>query len=818
MQTKTRAVALASVSLLACGFAQAADLSVDATRQPAPLRTEHLKLGTATSPDGHTIGANNWFLTRDGQPWLPVMGEFHYTRFPADKWDEQLAKMKSQGVDVVATYVIWNHHEERPGQFNFAGDRELRRFVTLAQKNGLKVLVRLGPWTHGEVRFGGTPDWVVNAMPSRRNDPTYLGYVDRYWREVYKQVQGLLWKDSGPIIGFQLENEYNLSGPGMGGEHISKLKTMAREIGFDAPLYTVTGWDGAIYPKGEVLPVFAGYPDEPWGLETTRVAPKEVYAFRFDSRVAGNVGAQTQAHGLGTIEQDMSDTPFLGAEYGAGVSIMYRRRPLIAPDDVAAMLPVQLGSGANLYGYYMFQGGRNPQGGTTLEEDDRLGGYNAMPIINYDYDGPLGQYGQVRPVADAVRPYHLFLNAFGARLAPMVVQRPPVEPRTREDIATPRYSVRSRGEQGFLFFNNYVRQYQPPVQEKTRFVVKLPSGDLTFPSQPIDIPSGAHFIWPINFDLDGANLAWATAQPMTRLEDEKGGFYIFSAVKGVPVELAFSDAVSVKLGKRSFKPGADGRTLVSVTAPGAGALAEVRTRAGKTVRVLILDAAKARQAYLLPLAGRDRLVISEDPVYASGGGLTFRSKGNVNFAFEVFPALEKPLSASLALKPGKASGPLQAWSATAAARALTAEIKPLRQAGVMPKPQLGGVTGTVVQPYAETYGRSAAWTLTLPKNALDGLGEAWLDIDYAGDVARLFDGVEMLDDQFYYGTKWEVGLSRFNERLTRPWTLTVLPLRSDTPIYIQDEVKPQIPAGGQIAEVRRVRIIPEYELKVGGAN
>ncbi len=814
MTLRIRTLALATASAFATAIAaQAADLTVDATRPPAAVRSEHLRMGASTAPDGQTLGVNNRYLTRNGQPWIPVMGEFHYTRYPPENWNAELAKMKAQGVDIVATYIIWNHHEERAGQFNWAGDRDLKRFVALAKANGLMVVIRIGPWAHGEVRWGGAPDWVVNAMPTRRDDPVYLTYVERYWREIYRQVEGQLWKDGGPVVGVQLENEYNVGGPGAGVGHIATLKTLARKIGFDVPLYTVTGWDNAVYPKGEVIPVFGGYADEPWSGRQGRLPPKEVYAFRFASRVGGDLGAQTTSRNPGTIETDMDNTPFLGAEFGGGVPIMYRRRPHLSPDDVAAMLPVQLGSGANLYGYYMFHGGRNPQGRTTLEEDDRQGGYNGMPIINYDFQAPLGQYGQVHPVADAVRPYHLFMKAFGARLAPMEVQRPAERLSGRDDVSTPRWSVRSQGDRGFLFFNNHVRQFETPVQAMTRFEVKLPGGLVTFPSRAVDIPAGAYFVWPINLDLDGANLAWASAQPLTRLEDADGPVYVFSATKGVPVEMAFSADVEVTLNGKRLKA-AGGRVVTpSLTPEGVRELA-VRVPGGKRVRIVLISAEQARQAYLLPFGGKERLVLSEDPIFADDGGWSVRSKVDAGFRLSVLPALDAAPVASLPLRRVKGQGAFQVFEAQASAKTLTAGIKPLREAQGMPAPEIGGRAKAVLQPYAEQYGRSGAWTLSLPKGALDGLSEAWLEIDYAGDVARLFDGVEMLDDQFYYGPKWEVGLSRFGDRLGRDWTLTVLPLRADNPLYIQPEVKAPIPAGGQVGEVRGVRIVPEYELRL----
>ena len=181
-------------------------LTVDASAPvPAPV-TGTIKTGSAIAPGGHVLGINNQYLTRDGQPWLPVMGEFHYTRSPAASWAGELAKMKSAGIDVVASYVIWSHHEETEGHFDWRGNRDLRRFVQLAHQAGLEVVVRIGPWAHAEVRYGGIPDWVVETMPTRGNDPQYLRYATRFYQEIGRQLDGLLWKQGGPVIGAQIEN------------------------------------------------------------------------------------------------------------------------------------------------------------------------------------------------------------------------------------------------------------------------------------------------------------------------------------------------------------------------------------------------------------------------------------------------------------------------------------------------------------------------------------------------------------------------------------------------------------------------------------
>jgi hypothetical protein len=783
-------------------------LRVDATVQAPAPETGYFRFGAATSPDGHTLGVNNRYLTRDGAPWLPVMGEFHPTRYPSQDWEDEIVKMKSAGVDIIAFYVIWAHHEAKAGVFDWTGDRDLRRFIALCAKHDMKVVLRIGPWAHAEVRFGGTPEWVVEQTPTRRNDAAYLGYVTRFWSALAAQVKGQFWKDGGPIIGVQLENEYNLVGPGLGVEHISTLKTLARSLGFEAPLYTVTGWDGTVYPKGEVTPVFGGYLDEPWGLGAGRMEPNEVYNFRFNSRVAGNAGAETPGVTIGTAVADAPHTPFLGAEFAGGLPQMYRRRPLVAPDDVGAMLPVQLGSGVNLYGYYMFHGGRNPA--IDLEENTHLGGYNDVPIFNYDFQAPYGEYGQRHPVLDVIRPYHLFLQSFGARLAPMTVHAPEKQPASRADLTTPRFAVRAQGQSGFLFFSNHVRQYPMATQTDVRFAVALPGQTLTFPSRPVTLADGAYFIWPFNFDLDGVNLAWATAQPLTRLETGPGeATYVFVATDGVPPELAITTAPGVRVRGADLtrRPG----LILIAPKPSDRVAAIVRTPA-KTIRLVVVSQAEARTLWVGEVAGRTRLVESPDEVSFEGAGLQLRAMGDPTFKVGFYPALARPPMAELALTPVRGDGVFQVFTASAPQKVVVATLTKTRQEGSAPPVMIGGLAQRAQQPYPEAFGRAAAWSITLPPGALDGVADAFLEIDYRGDVARLFSGPDMLDDDYYFGRVWTIGLKRFRAALDQPLTLTVLPLRRDAPIYLDEAVRAALPPADQVVEVRSVKLIPQYAL------
>ncbi|KQV46200.1 glycoside hydrolase family 35 [Pelomonas sp. Root1217] len=780
----------AGVALLALGQASADTLLKLDARAAAPAPTTgHLQLGTARSPQGQTLDVNSQYLLRDGKPWLPVMGEYHYSRAPAAQWDAQLRLMKAAGIDIVASYVFWNHHQEQPGAFNWKGNHDLRRFVQLAQAAGLQVVVRLGPWAHGEARYGGIPDWVVDKMPTRANDPEYMGHVERLYAEIGAQLKGLLWKDGGPVVGVQLENEYNIRGPGKGEDHISALKKLALKAGMDVPLYTVTGWDGTVYPSGEVTPVFGGYPDEPWATSTRELPPKETHAFRFNTRVSGDLGAQTRSHAPGTAETDKDKVPFLGAEYGPGLPAMYRRRTLVSPDDIAAMLPVQLGSGVNLFGYYMFHGGRNPVGvgGTGLEESTLSGGYNDTPRISYDFQAPLGPDGQQRPVLTKLRPFHYFLREHGATLATMTVRQPEHSPTSPADLQTPRWSVRSKGDAGFLFFNNHVRQYAMPAQVGVRFEVQLPGGTVTLPSTPVDIPDGAYFIWPINLELDGVMLRHATAQPVTRVDaGAQGIVHVFATTAGIPAEFALPDGI------RTLKPDTN-------------QLQRIGSRDGRAVSVLLLAPEQVEQLNVLEIAGQRRLVFSEQQAWVADGKLQLRGIGPQPLRAAVFPTLPGPRA--VGLKVGQ-DGLLQRLELAGDNAQPTLQISPTRPARAVPPVLKGGLAKAAVQPIPEAFAAAATWSLKLPQPLAPNAEDVLLELDFVGDIGRVFAGSRMLDDWYYNGQRWQIGLRQFALQPGAELQLSVLPLRGDAPVYIDAAHRPAFAAGQtQVAELRGARLL-----------
>ena len=157
------------------------------------------RLQPLMEPEG-IYGANGYFLTRDGKPWYPVMGEIHFSRLKESLWRDAVAKMKAGGVQVLATYVFWIHHEERQGEWDFTGQRDLRKFLAVCQEEGMPVFLRIGPWCHGECRNGGFPDWLTarEDLKLRTNDPAYLALVEIFWQQVYRQADGFFYRQEAP--------------------------------------------------------------------------------------------------------------------------------------------------------------------------------------------------------------------------------------------------------------------------------------------------------------------------------------------------------------------------------------------------------------------------------------------------------------------------------------------------------------------------------------------------------------------------------------------------------------------------------------------
>jgi beta-galactosidase len=779
----------------------------------------------AHSPSGHTLGLNARYLTLDGKPWLPVMGEIHYSRIPEAEWETEILKMKSAGVQIISTYLIWIHHEEVEGQWDWSGNKDLHHFVELCAKHGMYVVPRIGPWSHAEVRNGGFPDWLLAKAPqTRSNDPAYLHYVDLYDQQIAAQLKGLMWSEGGPVIAIQLENEYRGSGPNRGSAHILKLKEMARSAGMRVPFYTVTGWDGASIPKGEVLPVYGGYPDAPWDASINKLPPSEVYNFRFGSRVTGDMGAQNGTP-TGNAANFTTDTPFMTAEMGGGMQITYHRRPIVSADDIAAMMPVMLGSGVNLYGSYMFHGGENPDGKlTTLEETIATGHYNDLPVKTYDFEAPIGEFGDERESLLKLKTWNYFLNDFGSVLAPMQPHRPNVLPANARDLSVPRISARTSGSSGFLFVNNHVRDYPMPARENFQVTVKLP-GDIsiTLPSWPVTLEPDAYFVWPFNMDLGGLNLRFSTAQPFTILGTKEAPIYTFIAQLGV-TEFVVDDIPGLKLAPGQ-RPGQVTRRNGVITIVG-GSGEQFILPNGKVITLLLLSHSNAEHAWKIESGGQKALLVTQQQAFTDGNVATLQDLSENNFNALLIPNGGNlvSLDPSIPLRRGadlSFTGIIS--NAPSVAKLTATETKTADAPAPLPDGFKPSSRPRVVaaEPTDADFSRAATYSIALPKAALldTSSRQHFLRIRYAGDVARLSTAIEgkdhLLDDNFADGSPWLIGLTRFDSQLKQSngkLTFSIYPLRANPPIFFEPGHEPKPDASP--AAVESVELLTQYTLKL----
>lgn len=188
---------------------------------------------------------DNFYL--NGEPFQIISGGIHYFRVVPEHWEDRLLKLKAMGCNTVETYVPWNLHEPQPGNFDFSGRLDLKRFLETAQKAGLYAIVRPSPYICAEWEFGGLPAWLLaeDGLRLRTSDPRYLAHVESYYHELFKILTPLQVTNGGNILLFQIENEYGYYGNDTA--YLLALKAMMEREGVTVPFITSDGpWGDAL--------------------------------------------------------------------------------------------------------------------------------------------------------------------------------------------------------------------------------------------------------------------------------------------------------------------------------------------------------------------------------------------------------------------------------------------------------------------------------------------------------------------------------------------------------------------------------------------
>lgn len=215
----------------------------------------------ARVPDGRhhafTFGKREFLL--DGEAFRVHSGEMHPARIAKEHWRHRIRMARAMGLNTVAIYVMWNHHEREPGVFDFeTGNRDVAAFIRLCAEEGMWVYLRPGPYICGEWTNGGLPAYLLRDPDTRlrtRDDPRYMAAVRRYFAALASRIAPLMAHAGGPILMVQIENEYSMFADDIG--YLDVLRDIWREHGIDGPFSVSDGWKDLqrrkAYPAGTAL-------------------------------------------------------------------------------------------------------------------------------------------------------------------------------------------------------------------------------------------------------------------------------------------------------------------------------------------------------------------------------------------------------------------------------------------------------------------------------------------------------------------------------------------------------------------------------------
>ncbi len=177
-----------------------------------------------------TFEAGNGTFLLNGKPFVVKAAEIHYPRIPKPYWDHRIKMCKALGMNTVCIYIFWNIHEQREGEFDFTGNNDVAEFCRLAQRNGMYVIVRPGPYVCAEWEMGGLPWWLLKKkdIKLRERDPYFMERVKIFEQKVGEQLAGLTIQNGGPIIMVQVENEYGSYGEDK--PYVSEIRDCLRGI------------------------------------------------------------------------------------------------------------------------------------------------------------------------------------------------------------------------------------------------------------------------------------------------------------------------------------------------------------------------------------------------------------------------------------------------------------------------------------------------------------------------------------------------------------------------------------------------------------
>ncbi|WP_255472845.1 glycoside hydrolase family 35 protein [Planomicrobium sp. CPCC 101079] len=314
------------------------------------------------------LTAKNEMFYLEDKPFQILSGGMHYFRTVPEHWEDRLLKLKALGLNTVETYIPWNFHEPKKGEFHFSGMADIERFIGLAHKLGLYVILRPAPYICAEWEMGGLPSWLLKdkELVMRSSHPNFLGHVEDYFAELLPKFKRHLYQNGGPVIAMQIENEYGAYGNDLA--YLDFYREQYQKHELDTFLFTSDG------------PNFIGQGS----------LPEVTTTLNFGSRVDEAFDA---------LEELKPGSPKMVAEFWIGWFDYWTGEHTVrSGEDVAAVFKEIMEKKISV-NFYMFHGGTN---------FGFMNGANHYDIYyptitSYDYDSLLTEGGAITEKYKAVK-------------------------------------------------------------------------------------------------------------------------------------------------------------------------------------------------------------------------------------------------------------------------------------------------------------------------------------------------------------------------------------------------------------------------------
>lgn len=399
-----------------------------------------------------TVGDKTFLL--NGKPFVVKAAELHYPRIPRPYWEHRIKMCKALGMNTVCLYVFWNIHEQQEGRFNFTGNNDVAEFCRLAQRNGLYVIVRPGPYVCAEWEMGGLPWWLLKKkdIRLREPDPYFMERVKLFERKVGEQLASLTIQNGGPIIMVQVENEYGSYGENKA--YVSAIRDIVRQSGFDKVTLFQCDW-ASNFEKN--------------GLDDL------VWTMNFGT----GADIDQQFRRLGELRPN---APQMCSEFWSGWFDKWGARHETRPAKAMVEGIDEMLSKGISFSLYM------THGGTSF---GHWAGANspgfAPDVTSYDYDAPINEYGQATPKYWELRRTMEKYNDGGKLPAPPKAPMPVI---TIPKFALTEYAPLGNG-MGSSVQNRDIRSFEDMdmgwgIADYSTALPKIPVGSMLTLNEPHD--------------------------------------------------------------------------------------------------------------------------------------------------------------------------------------------------------------------------------------------------------------------------------------------------------------------------------------------